>query len=181
MKSEKIVKELTRRGLEFRGELNLDEALKLPGFYKDEIEYRFKYCGCKSMMFFALRRAPKNGKVGDAKTECKDILIEVDETDDDTISHSVLEHSWFIPEMASKENPDGVYDLELDEDCHIKSCSHICGCCSSTNWHFDEWWTLQYTADSINAFDCVADCEKSFGFLPKICTPVKVSRPGYRD
>ena len=47
MKSEKIVKELTRRGLEFRGELNLDECLKLPGFHKGEIGYEFKYGGCE--------------------------------------------------------------------------------------------------------------------------------------
>ena len=180
MKTEKIVKELERRGLEFRGELNLEEALKLPGFHKGEIEYKYKYM-CKSMLYFALRRAPENGKIGDAKTSCKDILISVDEFGDDTKGHSILEHHWHIPEMYSKENPDGVYDLELDDDCHIIYCSHICGCCSSTGWHFDEWWFPLYSTDSINAFDCVADCKKSFGFLPETCTPLKVSRPGYRN
>lgn len=181
MNSEKIIRELTRRGLEFRGELTLDECLKLPGFSKGEIGYEFKYCGCKAMMFFALRKAPENGKVGDAKTECKDILIRVDETDDDAISHSVLEYHWSIPEMVSKENQDGVYSLELDEDCHITSCSHICGCCVSGGWHFDEWWTIPYYDVIENAFDCIAGCKKSFGFLPETCTPVKVGRPGYRD
>lgn len=180
MKSEKIVKELIRRGLEFRGELSLDEALKLPGFRKGDIEYEYKY-RCKSMLYFALRKAPENGKVGDAKTDCKDILISVDESEDDAKCHSVLEHIWHIPEMESKENPDGVYSLELDDDCHINFCSHICGCCSSTGWYFDEWWFLSYSEESINAFDCVAGCKNSFGFLPETCTPLKVSRPGYRN
>lgn len=180
METGKIVKELARRGLVFRGELSLDEALKLPGFSKGEIGYNFKYGGCNALLYFAKRQAPENGKLGDAGTECKDILITKDETDDDTKCHSVMEHHWFIPKMISEENPDGVYSLEINDDCYITSCSHVCGCCSSTGWSFDEWW--QYSQEeSKNAFDCVSGCKVSFGFLPETCMPVKVGRPGYRD
>lgn len=180
MKTEKIVKELIRRGLEFRGELTKEQALQLPGFHKTNIEYA--YSGeCERMMYFAKRTAPENGKIGDAGTDCKDILIFVDNTNDDTNCHYVLEHIWHIPEMYSKENPDGVDRLELDEDCHITYCSHICGCCSETGWHFDETWHPAYSEDFINAFDCIADNKNKMGFLPETCKPLVVSRPGYRN
>lgn len=180
MEKSKIISELVRRGLEFRGEIKEEEALQLPGFKSGDIKYAYKHYKCDTLLYFAMRKAPDNGKLGDPKTDCKDILITVDYENNDAKVHYCLEHCWFIPAMLSEENPYGVYSLELGPDCRIKSCSHNCGCCSSTGWSFDEFWDL-YDSKTMNAFDAVADAKTLLGFLPETCTPYKVSRPGYRN
>lgn len=180
MQQIKIINELVRRGLEFRGEITMEEALQLPGFSETSIKSACNLYSCETLLYFAMRKAPVNGKIGDPKTDCKDILITVDHDNDDSKVHYCLEHCWYIPVMMSDENPHGVYSLELGPDCRINYCSHSCGCCSSTGWSFDEYWDISDT-HTMNAFDAVAETKTSLGFLPETCTPYKVSRPGYRN
>ncbi len=183
MESMKIIKELERRGLQFRGEYPIDYVHNLNVMSDSAIGYEKDYKHCKSFLLFA-KRIPKEGcKVGDAGTDCSDILISVDETNDDTICHMIYTHDWFIPEVISEGHPDGVSHLSLDYDCHILSCSHSCGCCTSTGYHFDE--ISQWTKDDkpMTAFDAVADvpCKDYLDLLPETCTPKHVRRFGYRD
>lgn len=183
MKSTKIIRELERRGLEFRGEYSAENAKSLNIASNGELDYSKNYEGINSFLFFAKRKAQEGCKVGDAGTECEDILISVDETDDDTKCHKVYKHSWFVPEMYSEEKPDGVYSLELDDDCHIIYCSHICGCCSTTGYHLDEvmQWTEEDTPKT--AFDAIAstNINERLDLLLETCTPCHVRRFGYRD
>ena len=174
MKTEKIVKELVRRGLEYRGEITKEQALESGMITKGEIEYACKEYGCESLLYFAKRVAPEDGKVGDSGTDCKDILITVDTTNDDGRSHYVMTDSWFIPYLYSSEHPDGVWSLEIGEDCKIMSCSHRCGCLSTTGWSFNEYWKYGYNSDYIcNSFDAVAGNRGTMGFLPETCKPVE--------
>ena len=177
MEKTKIVKELERRGLQFRGEITMQEALEIPGFSKGSVQYyahyidwNKKYEKENTYLYFALRKAPEGAKLGDAGTECKDILIVVDNENKDEKIHHILETGWHIP---ARED---VTYLEVGEDCRIELCSHICGCNSETGYSFDETWD-----NGRNAFDAVAGVKEGLGFLPETCEPVVVSRPLYRS
>ena len=174
MKTEKIVKELVRRGLEFRGEITKEQALELKLISNAEIEYACKKYECENLLYFAKRVAPENGKIGDSGTDCKDILITVDTTNDDSRSHYVMKDSWFIPYLYSEEHPEGVWSLEVGEDCKIKNCSHHCGCTSTTAYSFNKYWKYGYNYDNIcNSFDAVAGNKGTMGFLSETCTPIE--------
>ena len=76
MNGNKIIKELARRGLEYRGEND-------------------------GMLQFALRRAPEGKAVGESGTMCSDISIEIDMTDNDSYCHRVVAVNWCIPSLDS--------------------------------------------------------------------------------
>lgn len=183
MNTQKIVKELVRRGLEFRGEITLEKVKAFKNFNKEELEYGCKAYNCETYLYFAMRKEPEGGQVGNTGTNCKDILITVDNTNDDACVHLVCTDSWFIPEMRSEINPNGVWSLEVCKDCRIKQCSHAVGCISYTSWHFDEYWNLQYKqGETVNAFDTIANTFHSYGFLPETCKKLlHVYRPCYRN